>query len=268
MQNLLLHSKYSHRLHHEIIRNAVAAQEIDLSIGNNKVLNQKELLTLLTTYTTNGFSIWDCLIDSLNDSLIPVRFAKSQEVPVSIHDKFSVHENSYSVENFSYSSRSPFTINSLITCFGADLGLSHLQHYLLNSHWKEAAQMVEKAREIIEEDKGSYVDGTFLKRTLVDAATIFDTCITNEIECPYFILSCVTTMKNYQQIYDKVTSLFNNNLKNVLNEKFLYLPLSESGRVSQTKYFKTEKNHLTLSEKLIDEQNKKINEIIKKYNGI
>ena len=121
---------------------------------------------------------------------------------------------------------------------------------------------------IIEEDKGSYVDGTFLKRALVDAATIFDTCITNEIECPYFILSCVTTMKNYQQIYDKVTSLFNNNLKNVLNEKFLYLPLSESGRVSQTKYFKTEKNHFTLSEKLIDEQNKKINEIIKKYNGI
>ena len=62
--------------------------------------------------------------------------------------------------------------------------------------------------------------------------------------------------------------VFNNNLKNVLNEKFLYLPLSESGRVSQTKYFKTEKNHFTLSEKLIDEQNKKINEIIKKYNGI
>ena len=53
-----------------------------------------------------------------------------------------------------------------------------------------------------------------------------------------------------------------------MNEKFLYLPLSESGRVSQTKYFKTEKNHFTLSEKLIDEQNKKINEIIKKYNGI
>ena len=171
MQNLLLHSKYSHRLHHEIIRNAVAAQEIDLSIGNNKVLNQKELLTLLTTYTTNGFSIWDCLIDSLNDSLIPVRFAKSQEVPVSIHDKFSVHENSYSVENFSYSSRSPFTINSLITCFGADLGLSHLQHYLLNSHWKEAAQMVEKAREIIEEDKGAAANAS--KFGLVEALVNF-----------------------------------------------------------------------------------------------
>ena len=75
-------------------------------------------------------------------------------------------------------------------------------------------------------------------------------------------------MKNYQQIYDKVTSLFNNNLKNVLNEKFLYLPLSESGRVSQNKYFKTEKNHITLSKKLIDEENKKINEIIEKHNGI
>jgi len=121
---------------------------------------------------------------------------------------------------------------------------------------------------IIEEDKGSYVDGTFLKRALVDAATIFDTCITNKIECPYFILSCVTTMKNYQQIYDKVTSLFNNNLKNVLNEKFLYLPLSESSRVSQNKYFKTEKNHITLSKKLIDDEYKKINEIIEKHNGI
>ena len=165
MQNLLLHSKYSHRLHHEIIRNAVAAQEIDLSIGNNKILNQKELLTLLTTYTTNGSSIWDCLIDSLDDSLIPVRSAKSKE------GLFSIRENSYSVENFSYSSRSTFTINSLITCFGADLGLSHLQHYLLNSHWKEAAQMVAKAREIIEEDKGAAANAS--KFSLVEALVNF-----------------------------------------------------------------------------------------------
>ena len=146
--NLLLHSKYSHRLHHEIIRNAAAAGEIDLSIGNNKKLSQRELLILLIN-TTSGSSLWDRLIDSLDDSLIPVKSKTSPQ------DPFSTHENSYSVENFSYSSRSPFTLNSLITCFGADLGVPNLQHYLLNSHWKEAAQMVEKAREIIKEDRGA-----------------------------------------------------------------------------------------------------------------
>ena len=149
VQNLLLHSKYSHRLHHEIIRNAAQAGEINLSIGNNKTLSQKELLKLLTTYATNGLSLWDCLIDSLDDSLTPLEWQRSPE------DDFSTHKNSYSVEYFSYSSRSPFTINSLITCFGADLGVPNLQHYLLNSHWKEAAQMVQKAREIIAEDGGA-----------------------------------------------------------------------------------------------------------------
>ena len=149
VDNLLLHSKYSHRLHHEVIRNAVEAGDIDLSIGNNKTLSQRELLILLTTTTTNRSSLWDCLIDSLDDSLMPI---SSVTLP---KDHFVAHENSYSVENFSYSSRSPFTINSLITCFGADLGVPNLQHYLLNSHWKEAAQMVEKAREIIKEDNGA-----------------------------------------------------------------------------------------------------------------
>ena len=146
--NLLLHSKYSHILHHEVIRNAVEAGEIDLSIGDNKTLSQRELLRLLIN-TSSVSSLWDRLIDSLDDSLIPVKSKTSPQ------DPFSTHENSYSVENFSYSSRSPFTINSLITCFGADLGVPNLQHYLLNSHWKEAAQMVEKAREIIEKDNGA-----------------------------------------------------------------------------------------------------------------
>ncbi len=96
------------------------------------------------------------MIDSLDDSLIPTRSETSTE------DPFSTHEKSYSVENFSYSSRSPFTINSLITCFGADLGVPNLQHYLLNSHWKEAAQMVEKAREIIKEDRGAAANASKL----------------------------------------------------------------------------------------------------------
>ncbi len=162
VQNLLLHSKYSHRLHHEIIRNAAQTGEINLSIGNGKTLSQRELLILLTTYTTRGFSLWDSLIDSLDDSMIPAVSEAYLEYPLSsvAYKNFIARENSYSVENFSYSSRSPFTINSLIACFGADLNLPNLQHYLLNSHWKEAAQMVEKAREIIKEDNGAAVNAS------------------------------------------------------------------------------------------------------------
>jgi hypothetical protein len=115
---------------------------------------------------------------------------------------------------------------------------------------------------IIEEDKGSYVDGTFLKRALVDAATIFDTCLEKNIKCPHFILSSTTKMKNYKEIYDKVVSLFNQNLKNELKEKFIYLPLCTNGRVSQKKYFKSETNHFELSEELLLKQTETINKII------
>jgi hypothetical protein len=121
---------------------------------------------------------------------------------------------------------------------------------------------------IIEEDKGSYLDGTFLKRALVDAATIFNTCLENNIDCPYFILSCTTNMKNYQETYDRIVVLFNVKLKNVLKEKFLYLPLCECSRIDRKKYFKTEKNNFVLSQKLLDNQDKKINEIIQKNDRI
>jgi hypothetical protein len=117
---------------------------------------------------------------------------------------------------------------------------------------------------IIEEDKGSYVDGTFLKRALVDAATIFNTCIEKNINCPYFILSSTTKMNNYEEIYDKVVILFNEKLRNELKDKFIYLPLCLNGRVSQKKYFKTEKNHFELSKELLEKQTKTINEIINK----
>jgi len=119
---------------------------------------------------------------------------------------------------------------------------------------------------IIEEDKGSYVDGTFLKRVIVDAATIFSTCLEKNIKCPYFILSSTTKMNNYDETFDKIINLFNENLKKELKEKCIYLPLCTNGRVSQKKYFKTKENHFQLSEELLEVQTKTINKIINKIN--
>jgi hypothetical protein len=116
---------------------------------------------------------------------------------------------------------------------------------------------------ICEEDKGSYVDGTFLKRALVDAATIFNTCLEKNLEPPYFILSCSTKMKNYNKIFDSVIVLFDEKIRNMLKEKFIYMPLCDHGRVSRDKYFKTENNIFRLSSEQLEIQENVINKIMK-----
>jgi hypothetical protein len=116
---------------------------------------------------------------------------------------------------------------------------------------------------ICEEDKGSYLDGTFLKRALVDAATIFNTCIDKNLEPPYFILSCSTKMKNYSETFDSVIVLFDEKIRKIIKEKFIYIPLCEHGRVGRDKYFKTEKNVFTLCGKQLELQEDIINKIMK-----
>jgi len=147
VDNLLLHAKYSHRLQNEIIRNAIEAEDLNLPIGEKgEKMNYKELLTLLikNTLQKNGLpchNLWASLFDGIMDShLADHEFYRTE------YENRIPSKELFGVKKFLYSSRSPWVFNSLITCFGADLGLPNLQHYLLNSHWKEAAQMVEKAR--------------------------------------------------------------------------------------------------------------------------
>jgi hypothetical protein len=116
---------------------------------------------------------------------------------------------------------------------------------------------------IFEEAKGSYVDGTFLKRAIVDAATVFKHCIDNTINFPYFILSCPTKMNNYEETYKKIVSLLNSDLKNIMDKNFIYIPLCEHGRIPTKKYFKTDESNFKLSETLIEQQEKIIEKIKK-----
>lgn len=115
---------------------------------------------------------------------------------------------------------------------------------------------------IVEEDKGSYIDGTFLKRAVIDASLIFDNCIRNNIEVPYFILSCPTSMANYDKTFSKLITLFNDDIRKELNNKFLYMPLCKHGRVDRKNYFKSVSNHFELCDTLLESQENLIDRII------
>jgi hypothetical protein len=119
---------------------------------------------------------------------------------------------------------------------------------------------------IIEEEKGSYVDGTFLKRAVTDAAIIYDTCLQMKIKkIPYFILSSTTKMQNYSDIINKLFRLYDKGIQEILENKFIYLPLCEHGRVDRKIYFKSPENHFVLSEKQLKLQEDTINKIIQEF---
>jgi len=164
VKNLLLHGKYSHRLDFEIIRSAAAMGKLDLSVkaddGTVRNLTQKELLQMMITATIlpGNISVWNKLIDILGDVLDSANAAPNEARKFS--DLFTgpsfidlMRKKLFSAPNYSFSSQAPESLNSLILCFGKDVGLENLQHYMLNSHYKEAAQMVGRAREIIAKEE-------------------------------------------------------------------------------------------------------------------
>jgi hypothetical protein len=77
--------------------------------------DSKEVLNFfITDIDGSGNNLWNLIMDTVFDS---------------------------NLEPFCFSSSSPFVLKSLITCFGSDLGLENLQKYLLDSHYKQVAQM-------------------------------------------------------------------------------------------------------------------------------
>jgi hypothetical protein len=115
---------------------------------------------------------------------------------------------------------------------------------------------------IIEEDKGSYLDKTFLVRAIMDAAKIFSHCLKNNLEIPYFLISSLTKMENFDEVYREHCELLRPDIKQNFDKKFKYLPLCDHGRVAQNIYFKTEKNHFKLCSYLYLHQEKIINKIM------
>lgn len=113
----------------------------------------------------------------------------------------------------------------------------------------------------VEEDKGSYVDGTFLSRAISDCVKIFGKCLKDNKPVPFFILSCPTKMKNFEVTFESDIEYLRADIQDLLRKKFIYLPLCDNGRVNRKKYFKTPDNHYKLSENNLNKQKEFIEKI-------
>lgn len=130
VNRVLLHGSYSHRLLLEAFAHAIEKGDINLKVQTGE-LNFLQLLELLVSVKTkSGLSIWETVLDTVEDS-----------------ERASVEP--LDSKQFSFSCRSPFILNSLLLCFGKELGLPNLQTYLLDSHYKAAYEMVLRSRKEI-----------------------------------------------------------------------------------------------------------------------
>jgi len=123
--------------------------------------------------------------------------------------------------------------------------------------------VVKRGNEIIilEEDKANYVDSCFLGRAIQNATQVFNECIKQNIPIPYFIISSSTRYNKYEEIYKEKIETIREDLVEILNQKFIYLPLCEHDRRING-YFETSDNCFDLSDNLIEKQNKFIESLL------
>jgi len=142
VDNNLIHGKYSHRLSFEIFREAVKNDDLNLKLKSGHELNTRELLEFLIKIKMGNspkqnFSLWTYLIDSADDSVFIKPRGREIDLGANHPDLFDHH-------NYSYSSRNPATLKAILTCFGRELQLPNLQHYLLDSHWKQVNKITQR----------------------------------------------------------------------------------------------------------------------------
>ncbi len=148
VDNTILHGKYSHRLAFEIFREAQKSGDLNLELSNGHKLTTKELLEFMVKVKIGSFedkpselsSVWAHLMDCVDDSVY---------LESSIHSD-NLYEDYYEMfdpDNYSYSARNPAVFKAMLTCFGRELGLSNLQHYLLDSQWKQMEKIITRAKE-------------------------------------------------------------------------------------------------------------------------
>tara|TARA_Y100000287_G_C14174920_1_gene331785 strand:+ start:374 stop:949 length:576 start_codon:yes stop_codon:yes gene_type:complete len=107
---------------------------------------------------------------------------------------------------------------------------------------------------ILEEDKANYVDSCFLGRAIQNATQVFNSCLKQGIPIPYFVISSSTKYNKYEEIYQEKIETIRKDLVDILNEKFIYLPLCEHDRKVKG-YFETSESCFNLSDELIEKQN-------------
>jgi hypothetical protein len=148
ISKFLLHSKYSHRLFFEIIRQAAASGDLNLEVDGRK-LTEKQLVQMMVSCELNSSdgektTAWDRIFDNIEDSLISASKNIEKTTCVDLINQ-KIKENSLNPDNYCFSSRSPNVLKSLITCFGKE-ELPNLCRYMTDSHYKQTAKMIDKLR--------------------------------------------------------------------------------------------------------------------------
>ena len=124
---------------------------------------------------------------------------------------------------------------------------------MLGNNYKADQYIVNKqTRELLalEEDKGNYVDKCFAKRALWNAMETIAHCVENDMEVPYFILSCPTNF-NIKPLFNNMSLVFKEDLLEQLHSKFKLFPLCDHGRTSRNKYLKERQMPFQIKEEFV-----------------
>ncbi|MBU6140636.1 MAG: hypothetical protein KGP29_03645 [Proteobacteria bacterium] len=192
---LLFHGKYSHRLFFEIVRQAIKSGEVDLII-DGKELTQQQLMQIMV-YSWNeksGLSTWSSLIDSTEET----------NAQIGECDREEYRARALNPDYYCFSSRSPFVFRSLLTCFGRD-EIPHLSRYLLDSHYKQVAQMVYKIRGGDESSILSAIPDEFIYTCCMDAMSTGSKFRPEELgpDFPFLTNSIITKTESFNGEYDR-----------------------------------------------------------------
>lgn len=134
ISSILLHGSLSHRLMFDALCCAAKTGKLNLQYGDGKELTPQQLLELLVStqyyHSESNLppdSLWELTLDTVADTRMATK-------------------DIYNADDFNFSCRSPYVLNSLLLCFGKEVGLPNLECVLLDSHWKAAYEMVNRVK--------------------------------------------------------------------------------------------------------------------------
>ncbi len=137
ISRILVHGPHTHRLVFDALCTAIKTKRLILRAGE-QVLTPKQLLELMASASMRDptgrvrkiATMWVMLMDNLIEEM----------------------DCKYNQAQYQFKCRSPNALNSLLLCFGADLGVPHLQQCLLDSHWKAAFKMVKRVQDAMSDE--------------------------------------------------------------------------------------------------------------------
>lgn len=137
LSRILVHGSHTHRLLFDVICTAIKHKKLTLKAGGKDIAPAQLLELLVKASVLDPFS----------------RGKKEATMWILIMDNLIEEAGcNYNHAQYQFKCRSPNAFNSLLLCFGADLGVPHLQQCLLDSHWKAVFKMVKRVQDAMPDE--------------------------------------------------------------------------------------------------------------------